>query len=118
MIRTPDDIKKWLENCADKSSCEWCPNQSLCEHEAEALAYIRQLEAERDAAVKDIRLAFTMCLGACNTCLHFEDRLVCDAANICALCEDKECVCNNCDKDCSNWQWRGVQKEDMNDDNV
>ena len=118
MMRTPDDIKVGLEckvNCLecpyDYEDCGW-------EVDADALAYIKQLEAERDAAVKDIRLAFTMHLGACNTCLHFEDRLVCDAANICALCEDKECVCNNCDNDCSNWQWRGMQKEDLNDDHT
>lgn len=118
MTRTADDIKKGLENCVDKSNCGWCPRSFDCKREDDALAYIKQLEAERDAAVKDIRLAFTMHLGACNTCLYFEERLACDAVNICALCEDKECVCNNCDKDCSNWQWRGIQKEELNDANV
>ena len=138
MTKTPDEINEAVLHCSpvscrsdgcpykadtpkyegDMPVCRmklWCDMlcliQQLQAENAKQAEKIKQFEAERDAAVKDIRLAFTMHLGACNTCLYFEDRLACDAANICALCEDKECVCNNCDNDCSNWKWRGVQKE-------
>lgn len=60
------------------------------------LQAIEQLEAERDAAVENIR-------GDCVYCLH--------------LCEDM--VAPSC-FDCANkgyyrWEWRGVQKEDSDD---
>ena len=58
-------------------------------------AAVRRLEAERDAAIENIR-------GDCVYCLH--------------LCEDM--VAPSC-FDCANkgyyrWEWRGVQKEDGN----
>ena len=45
-MKTPNEIKKGLENCANKSDCCWCPLMTQCEKEADALAYIQQLEAQ------------------------------------------------------------------------
>jgi hypothetical protein len=62
-LKTPDEIKKGLELCSVgfyENICTDCPYSSLAMDEcptklkADALAYIQQLEAERDAAVKCI----------------------------------------------------------------
>lgn len=65
--RTPEEIKKGLEYCSgmhDHSYCRECPySEDDCdEMTRDALAYIQQLEAERDqykrerdAAVEDIK---------------------------------------------------------------
>jgi hypothetical protein len=61
-----------------------------------------QLEAERDAAVKDLLIGPT-----CETCLHHDkgrNDSPCDA-----------CVENTIDYSGLHWQWRGVQKEDGNE---
>lgn len=117
MTKTPDEIKKGLECCHVGQACECtdCPYsdegeetmncdfllgedalaliQQLEAQNAEKDARIQQLEAERDAAVENIR-------GDCVYCLH--------------LCEDM--VAPSC-FDCANkgfyrWEWRGVQKEE------
>jgi hypothetical protein len=115
-MKTPDEIKKGLECCAAgfyENICAACPYSSLAMAEcptklkADALTLIRwheekneamhaeivRLQAERDAAVENIR-------GDCVYCLH--------------LCEDM--VAPSC-FDCANkgyyrWEWRGVQKEE------
>lgn len=51
-MRTPEEIKKWLEHCAGVNPCIYCPYSELsdfqytCETELfkDALAYIKQLE--------------------------------------------------------------------------
>lgn len=106
-MKTPDVIKKGLRWCGGiqqvikgcGGGCPYyMPEDNGCKQEdmhADALAYIQQLEAERDAMMKEIR-------GRCSACKHF----------------DKECYeppCNSCkvlDGDEANWQWRGVQKEE------
>lgn len=60
----------------------------------EQLARIRQLEAERDAAVKD--LAY---FSDCRQCNSWET----------------EENCKNCRPGHSGWEWRGVQKEESDD---
>ena len=45
-MKTPDEIKKGLEPCKDKSDCVWCEFAQQCDIESDALAYIRQLEAK------------------------------------------------------------------------
>lgn len=45
-MKTPEKIKKELANCTDKTNCSWCPNSHICALEANALAYIQQLEAD------------------------------------------------------------------------
>ena len=61
MSKSPDEIKKGLECCIE-STCEpCCPygNASYCKFAIhlleDAIGYIRQLEAERDAAVPVVR---------------------------------------------------------------
>lgn len=75
----------------------------------------KQLEAERDAAVADIRFAFTSYVGACQTCKHGENQVDCIEPIRCPDCENEKCKCQSCDGDFRNWEWRGVQKEDMNE---
>ena len=61
-MKTPEEIKKGLECCAENCNAESCGNtcsyrygvcypDSNIEVRRDALAYIQQLEAERDAAV-------------------------------------------------------------------
>lgn len=73
---------------------------------------IEQLKAERDAAVADIRLAYTSYVGECQTCKFVKDQVECDNPFGCGHCGEEKCKCNSCDNDYSNWQWRGVQKEE------
>ena len=56
---------------------------------ADALAYIQQLERERDAAADDMRTKEYYC----ETCAHYTPGYFCPG------CRNK-----------SNWQWRGVQE--------
>lgn len=76
-MRDPDEIKKGLECCFTRGiGCDYCPyvdddgvvcvNSNLGE---DALAYIQQLEAERDAAVNDL----SNCDGNCHYCDWFGD---------------------------------------------
>ena len=51
-MKTPEEIKKRLEGCKDKANCEWCNLIDQCERNADALAYIEQLEAGIDHAEK------------------------------------------------------------------
>lgn len=116
MPKTPDEIKKGLECCATVKVggvCPFdCPLQPLCESgddgavqreilsiiqrlqadNAEKDARIKQLEAERDAAVKDMN-------RNCFICKNF------------GRSECLNTVCAECASWC-NWQWRGVQKEE------
>lgn len=62
-MKTPDEIKKGLRGCEDKTNCDWCSLIRECEEDDDALAYITQLEQrlaqaerERDAAVHDLTL--------------------------------------------------------------
>lgn len=74
-MRTPDEIKNglkcricgWEEK--QKGGCENCglhnPDYGFAERYADALAYIRQLERERDAMRYDMQnAAFSLC-GTC-----------------------------------------------------
>lgn len=59
-MKTPDEIKKGLECCHDAVKCEQCPYQPECDLpfgdivEADALAYIQQLEAENAELVQKV----------------------------------------------------------------
>lgn len=99
--RTPEEIKKGLESC-NMHQCPLlkCPyfNDEYCGEtlNADALAYIQQLERERDAAIKDI-------VRTCQKCKHRENRFLKDGQldDLCGTC-----IYNNM----CNWQWRGVQE--------
>ena len=108
--RTPEEIKKGLDCCiyeTDDSSlvdhCRVCPYQptGLCIRTLlkDALAYIQQLERERDAAVEDMKL-IAYSNSKCETCARYAfDE------------EDESRVCADCDVETySNWQWRGAQE--------
>ena len=121
-MKTPDEIKKGLDCCNQFRSgghwniCSECPcdiGKGRCDGtlETDAMTYIVQLEAERDAAVADIRLAFTSYVGACQTCKHGENQVDCIEPIRCPDCENEKCKCQSCDGDFRNWEWRGVQKE-------
>lgn len=43
---TPEDIKKGLERCKNGADCDNCIAAYHCQVEADALAYIEQLEAQ------------------------------------------------------------------------
>ena len=99
-MKTPDEIKKGLAMCTHGADCSQCPYTlyecSKNQMEQDALAYIRQLEAERDAAVNDVSL-----FPDCGTCKYNPRK--------------KGYIPNDCD-DCvnhCNWQWRGVKEEGM-----
>lgn len=98
--RTPEEIKKGLECRARWGTAECKQKCSECDTYVpgftgtaakEALAYIQQLERERDAAVQDISI------GRC-----------------CATCKDDDAFsCIHCNEmvEFENWQWRGAQEE-------
>lgn len=121
-MKNPDKIKKGLERCANSGMC-YCPGMcDKCPYDAqgdkcirtlgaEALTYIQQLEAERDAAIADIRLAYESYVGRCETCKHVERQVDCDEPEGCGLCRVEDCLCRSCGEDDCNWEWRGVQKE-------
>lgn len=45
-MKKPEEIKKGLERCPGDPGCDHCMMASACNIEAEALAYIQQLEAQ------------------------------------------------------------------------
>ena len=100
--RTPEEIKEWLECCQYDSEknrdCDACPyhpaDDCYCyENEAliDTLAYIQQLERERDAAVEDIP-------RVCFLCKHVFDAINGEGNGECMTCAQR-----------NKWQWRGVE---------
>lgn len=99
MQKTPDEIKKGLECCADVGRCiEACPYgedwhpKCVIQKSRDALAYIQQLERERDALV-----ALYKPHSTCGSCKHYYK---------------KNAICDNCTSKNNCWEWRGV-KEDV-----
>lgn len=108
MKKTPDEIKKGLECCSvDDLHCgPGCPYKDDCLEEArykglesDALAYIKQLERERDAAVADIP-------RACGYCKWFE---INRGGNM-TECHNPN-GCRNISGINTGWEWRGVKEE-------
>lgn len=99
-MKTPDEIKKALECCFyDSEQCMDCPYYPIsCDRELvrDAREYIRQLEAERDAAVRDLT------------------EMAQDTDESCEYCEMFKTP--NCSRECrmknKGFKWRGVQKEE------
>ena len=46
-MKKPDEIKKRLERCKNEAHCDTCPSAFHCQIEADALAYIQQLEDDK-----------------------------------------------------------------------
>ena len=112
--RTPEYIKTSLaahgSSCAERcADCEYgnaprldC-SEGLC---IDALAYIERLEAERDAAIKDIP-------RACGYCKHYNDP---------PKIEDTKhgMKVSYCEKECrhisgvnTGWEWRGLKPPEV-----
>lgn len=101
--------EKMLQNSIEmveykgKTMGEWVKSikklQQLEDHLREAMKKIEQLQAERDAAVKDLHKAvnFPVALNACKFCEHDK-----------ACAHDGTCDVYENDR----WQWRGVHKEE------
>lgn len=134
--KTPEEIKKGLRRCENGADCDDCIGAYHCRVEADALAYIEQLERERDAAVEDLRSViididegcilcahYHECKG--EACPHFESGVVSmdmggtqvhDFEWTCQLWEHGTCAementpCNGCDFQ-NHWEWRGVKEE-------
>lgn len=112
-MKKPDEIKKGLECCTEPCGCSQCPYNDDPEEcmnnnlEADALAYIQQLERERDALLADFKLyrerniTRTSGVFACDLCKHggkYE--------------EIEELTCpEGCDG-MKHFQWRGVEEDD------
>lgn len=102
MTRAPDEIKKDLNDAlldhvhfhkGDPEPHLTHLNYHALERlHADALAYIQQLEAERDAALDDKR-------GECTHCAFLPGETIPDTCFDCA------------NKGYYRWEWRGVQKE-------
>lgn len=102
-MKSPDWIKKGLTAHTELHECLVCPYRSHKERNGlcieallkDVLSYIQQLEVERDVAVKEL-------IGTCQVC-RWEETEKCAS---CHFCEDAWNVHE------SNWEWRGVQKEE------
>ncbi len=113
-MKTADEIKKGLECCwaeeVDLKTCSGCPYNGMpykpidCEEKLgqDALALIRQLEervrqleAERDVAVADLRRAMH-----CPSCANWKKP---EKAAVCFACQYGRA---------RRFEWRGVQKEE------
>lgn len=126
MPKTPDEIKEAMLHCSPVSCrSTGCPYKAdtpkyegdmpVCRmklwHDMRHL--IQQLEAERDAAVKDIKEAHDSFCG-CVTCKNYRVNADCHEppSTFCPNCSHDDCPCKGCSSKLENWQWRGVQKEE------
>lgn len=98
-MKTPDEIKKGLECCrlpgCKGEECTYNHDEPchFALHE-DALAYIQQLERERDAAVEQLKEVDRLELFCCSHCKHEE-------------LDDFSCTtCIHM----SNWEWIGAQE--------
>ena len=108
--KTPEEIKKGLKHCPlCNKSCPYHKEKDCYEKlHYDSLAYIQQLERERDAAVVQLKEVDVSSYFECAHCKHEE---LCDSPVWpCNDCDNEECPCHTCSEG-SNWQWRGVQEE-------
>ena len=106
-MKTPGEIKKGLERCSSETMfcapedprCSYDCDDVVCIYDLmrDALAYIQQLEAERDAAVETIY-----------------EMAECITEDVCEWCDGVECerLCMPHTILRPGFKWRGVQKED------
>ncbi len=117
-MKTPDEIKKGLETCRTKKPCSRCPMWDECKAASSlkplwdnALAYIQQLERERDALLADFKLyrerniTRTSGVFACDLCKHGGNYMEIDEINCPEGCDGMK-----------HFQWRGVKEEKTNED--
>ena len=112
-MKTPNDIKNGLKyaetNCLYVECCEdICPYNKDCDVSdpdimteipraivADALAYIQQLERERDEMAEELH-------GRCEVCAYYNSM-----SDKCAYCKHNADAWNGCE---DNWEWRGVKE--------
>lgn len=104
-MKTSDEIKRGMKcHFAVDGVCEECPydDEPDCTRLVymDALAYIQQLEAERDAAVASIP-------RACGYCKWYGVK----HGGFFPDCKNPN-GCRNISGINTGWQWRGVQKEE------
>lgn len=98
-MKTPNEIKKALECCNEEGRCHECPydptgdHNCNCQKNDDAMAYIQQLEAQRDAAVNDLGV-----VRDCKVCKHYDHT-------------PNEAPCRHCGIAQANWEWRGVKED-------
>lgn len=108
-MKTPEEIKLGLECCINSADlyngCNLCPyndEKFACfEVQVDALAYIWQLEREKETLLAGIKLHG----GICMMCKYYST-------------PEYELPCGNCcviypnDREAENlWEWRGVEEE-------
>lgn len=106
LSKTPDEIKRGLEYCGHAIGCFDCIyfDGNECEEtlEDDALAYIQQLERERDALLEIVRNE-----ADCKVCKHLKEE--CDGD--CSFCEiEGPCACARCTTKDSHWEWAGIKE--------
>lgn len=126
--KTPDEIKKGLETCsADEchgqhTDCPYHPDlmcirnicadalaliQQLQAENAEKDERIQQLEAERDAAVEDMKQA---AIYLCCACKKYHHAVRGVSQHYCEVTGEREDFSGAIS--CGMFEWRGVQKEE------
>lgn len=117
--KTPDEIKKGLECCQHDpynglchcdNGCPYWPIDKCDQLRKDALAYIQQLEREKNAAIEDIKKA---ALFLCQTCKYHH-----------AMVDGGKHYCDKIPAEhfddgaiaCSMYEWHGVKEE--KDENV
>lgn len=94
-MKTPDETKRQLITCLEINTDKFDP-EAKYQAMRDALAYIRQLEAERDAAVNDLKNA-----SACFACKKFiRNGGMCRGGGQCEM---------------DAFEWRGVKEEDTHE---
>lgn len=125
-MKTPYEIKKGLKigacDCDNVRCCEdECPYERECSPDndnknadvpqallRDSLAYIQQLEAERDA----MKALFVDHNDLCAICKHQDyDDVVCSKVDYCCELCSPNCACHGC-VEASHYEWHGVQKEE------
>lgn len=105
-MKSPDEIKKSLAFCVLSFCPPDCPYRDECydgssKFQIDTLEYIKQLEAERDAAVEAIE-------HTCATCKHYYYNST-DGSDCKYDCLEGSDGCHNGN---TRWEWCGIQKED------
>jgi hypothetical protein len=118
-MKTPEEIKKALD-CCSKEGCAECQYKDAPDYDectvmmaADALAYIRCLEAERDALLDALRMMDVDCTYCKHAEPYGEFCEICDQNGCyCPACQvaDK-CPCRTCTRDDCHWEWCGVCEE-------
>ena len=129
-MKSPDEIKKGLECCMDYQNCTegedpQCPYydaqrcmealladalafiQQLQAENAEKDARIKQLEAERDAAVEDMKQA---AIYLCCACKKYHPAVRGVSHHYCEVIGERDDFTGAIS--CGMFEWRGVQKEE------